>query len=142
MMEVTKTAMALNHQLYVDMPKKTFQGDDSPGFAVKLADKDMRLAVELAKAYGFNALVSRAAQESLNRAGKMGYVDRVIAALMKRGFQHHTSLSIAACGLQRVRQLWQPKCAGKKRCPRPQNWAWPRTTRCACCWPTTARLSG
>ena len=67
-MEVMKTTMALNHQLYVDMPKKTFQGDDSPGFAVKLAGKDMRLAVELAKAYGFNALVSRAAQESLNRA--------------------------------------------------------------------------
>jgi 3-hydroxyisobutyrate dehydrogenase-like beta-hydroxyacid dehydrogenase len=83
MMEVMKTTMAFNHQLYVAMPKKAFKGDDSPGFAVKLAGKDVRLAVELAKAYGFDALVSRAAQESLDRAGRMGYADRDTAALMK-----------------------------------------------------------
>ena len=118
-MEVMMTTMAFNHQLCVAIPKKAFEGDDSPGFAVKLADKDVRLAVELAKAYGFNALVSRAAQESLDRAGRMGYADRVVAALMKRGFQHHASLSIAACGLQTVRQLRRPECAGKKRCTRP-----------------------
>ena len=82
-MEVMKTTMAFNHQLYVAMPKKAFQGDDSPGFAVKLAGKDVRLAVELAKSYGFDALVSRAAQESLDRAGRMGFADRDTAALMK-----------------------------------------------------------
>ena len=83
MMEVMKTTMAFNHQLYVAMPKKAFQGDDSPGFMVKLAGKDVRLAVELAKAYGFDALVGRAAQESLDRAAKMGYAERDTAALMK-----------------------------------------------------------
>ena len=83
MMEVMKTTMAFNHQLYVAMPKKAFQGDDSPGFMVKLAGKDVRLAVELAKAYGFDALVGRAAQESLERAAKMGYAERDTAALMK-----------------------------------------------------------
>jgi 4-hydroxybutyrate dehydrogenase / sulfolactaldehyde 3-reductase len=83
MMEVMKTTMAFNHQLYVAMPKKAFKGDDSPGFMVKLAGKDVRLAVELAKAYGFDALVSKAAQDSLDRAGKMGYAERDTAALMK-----------------------------------------------------------
>ena len=83
MMEVMKTTMAFNHQLYVAMPKKAFKGDDSPGFMVKLAAKDVRLAVELAKAYGFDALVGRAAQESLDRAGKLGYAERDTAALMK-----------------------------------------------------------
>ena len=34
MMEVMKTTMAFNHQLYVAMPKKAFKGDDSPGFMV------------------------------------------------------------------------------------------------------------
>ena len=83
MMDVMKTTMAFNHQLYVAMPKKAFQGDDSPGFMVKLAGKDVRLAVELAKAYGFDALVGRATQESLERAAKMGYAERDTAALMK-----------------------------------------------------------
>ena len=83
MLEVMKTTMAFNHQLYVAMPKKAFKGDDSPGFMVKLAAKDVRLAVELAKAYGFDALVGRAAQESLDRAGKLGYAERDTAALMK-----------------------------------------------------------
>jgi 3-hydroxyisobutyrate dehydrogenase-like beta-hydroxyacid dehydrogenase len=83
MMEVMKTTMAFNHQLYVAMPKKAFVGDDSPGFMVKLAGKDVRLAVELARTYGFEALVGRAAQESLDRAGRLGYADRDTAALMK-----------------------------------------------------------
>jgi 3-hydroxyisobutyrate dehydrogenase-like beta-hydroxyacid dehydrogenase len=83
MMEVMKTTMAFNHQLYVAMPKKAFKGDDSPGFMVKLAGKDVRLAVELAKVYGFEAVVGRAAQETLDRAGKLGYAERDTAALMK-----------------------------------------------------------
>jgi 3-hydroxyisobutyrate dehydrogenase-like beta-hydroxyacid dehydrogenase len=83
MMEVMKTTMAFNHQLYVAMPKKAFVGDDSPGFMVKLAVKDVRLAVELARTYGFEALVGRAAQETLDRAGRLGYADRDTAALMK-----------------------------------------------------------
>ncbi len=83
MMEVMRTTMAFNHQLYVAMPKKAFVGDDSPGFMVKLAGKDVRLAVELAKAQGFDALVGKAAQQTLERAAAMGFADRDTAALMK-----------------------------------------------------------
>jgi 4-hydroxybutyrate dehydrogenase / sulfolactaldehyde 3-reductase len=83
MMEVMRTTMAFNHQLFVGMPKKALQGDDSPGFMVRLASKDVRLAVELARTYGFEALVGRAAQDSLERASRMGYAERDVAALMK-----------------------------------------------------------
>lgn len=82
MLEVMKTTMANNAQLYVAMPKKAFKGDDSPGFMVKLAAKDVRLAVELAKKQGFDALVGAGAQATLERAIKMGFGERDTAALM------------------------------------------------------------
>ena len=43
----------------------------------------MRLAVELAQAYGFDALVGRAAQQTLERAAALGHAERDTAALMK-----------------------------------------------------------
>ncbi len=83
MLEVMSTTMARNDQLFVAMPKKAFKGDDSPGFIVKLGSKEVRLAVELAKAQGFDALVGRAAHETLERAAKRGCAERDTAALMK-----------------------------------------------------------
>lgn len=83
MMEIMKTTMAFNHQLYVAMPKKAFKGDDSPGFAVKLACKDVRLACDLAEAQGFSALVGRGAQKTMEDAMAAGFADRDTAALMK-----------------------------------------------------------
>ncbi len=82
MIEVMKTTMAWNAQLGVAMPKKAFKGDDSPGFMVKLAAKDVRLAVELAKKQGFEALVGAGAQATLERAMHMGLGARDTAALM------------------------------------------------------------
>jgi 3-hydroxyisobutyrate dehydrogenase-like beta-hydroxyacid dehydrogenase len=82
MIEVMKTTMAWNSQLGVAMPKKAFKGDDSPGFMVKLAAKDVRLAVELAKKQGFEALVGAGAQATLERAIKLGFAERDQAALL------------------------------------------------------------
>lgn len=82
MVEVMKTTMAWNNQLGVAMPKKAFKGDDSPGFMVKLAAKDVRLAVDLAKKQGFDALVGAGAQATLERAMEMGFGERDTAALM------------------------------------------------------------
>ncbi len=82
MMEVMKTTMGWNAQLGVAMPKKVFKGDDSPGFMIKLAGKDVRLAVELAKKQGFEPLVGAGAQATLERAMKMGLGERDTAALM------------------------------------------------------------
>ena len=83
MQEVMRTTMAWNQQLAVAMPKKAFLGDDSPGFAVRLACKDVRLACELAEAQGFNAEVGRAAQSTMEKAIAMGLGERDTAALMK-----------------------------------------------------------
>jgi len=83
MQRVMRTTMAWNQQLAVAMPKKAFLGDDSPGFACRLAGKDVRLACEVAEAQGFEALVGRAAQATLDRAGMMGMGDRDTAVLMK-----------------------------------------------------------
>ncbi|HLX28282.1 MAG TPA: NAD(P)-dependent oxidoreductase [Casimicrobiaceae bacterium] len=82
MLEVFKTTMANNAQLFVAMPKKAFKGDDSPGFMVRLAAKDVRLAVELARKQGFEPLVGAGAQATLERAMKLGFADRDTAALM------------------------------------------------------------
>ena len=54
-----------------------------PGFMVKLAAKDVRLAIELAQAQGFEALVGRGAQRTLERAMEKGFGDRDTAALMR-----------------------------------------------------------
>ena len=82
MMEVMKTTMGNNVQLYTAMPKKAFKGDDSPGFMIKLAGKDVRLAVELARKQGFEPLVGAGVQATLERAMKMGFGERDTAALM------------------------------------------------------------
>ncbi len=83
MLEVMKTTMAWNQQLAVAMPKKAFIGDDSPGFMVKLAAKDVRLAVDAAKALGFDAVVGAGALATLDRAAALGYAERDTAALMR-----------------------------------------------------------
>ena len=82
MMEVMKTTMSNNVQLYVAMPKKAFKGDDSPGFMVKLACKDVRQAVELGRSQGFEPLVGAACQKTLEEAMEKGYADRDTAALL------------------------------------------------------------
>ena len=83
MLKVMRTTMAWNNQLAVAMPKKAFIGDDTPGFMVKLAAKDVRLAVQLAQALGFEARVGRAAQETLEQAIAAGFGERDTAALMR-----------------------------------------------------------
>ena len=82
MQEVMRTTMAWNQQFAVAMPKKVFVGDDSPGFAIRLACKDVRLACEAAEAMGFTPLVGRGAHATMERAIEMGKGDRDTAALM------------------------------------------------------------
>jgi len=82
MQEVMRTTMAWNQQLAMAMPKKAFLGDDSPGFAIRLACKDVRLACEAADLMGFEASVGRGAQATMERAIAQGLGDRDTAALM------------------------------------------------------------
>lgn len=82
MQEVMRTTMAWNQQFAVAMPKKAFQGDDSPGFAIRLACKDVRLACDLAESLGFEPLVGRGAQKTMENAMAQGLGDRDTAAIM------------------------------------------------------------
>ena len=82
MQEVMRTTMAWNQQFAVAMPKKAFLGDDSPGFAIRLACKDVRLACEAAEAMGFEAKVGRGAQATMEAAIAQGLGDRDTAAIM------------------------------------------------------------
>jgi 3-hydroxyisobutyrate dehydrogenase-like beta-hydroxyacid dehydrogenase len=82
MVEVMKTTMGWNQQLAVALPKKAFVGDDSPGFMVKLAAKDVRLAVAAARQQGFEPLVGNGALATLDRAAQLGRADRDTAALL------------------------------------------------------------
>lgn len=82
MQEVIRTTMGWNQQFAVAMPKKAFAGDDSPGFAIRLACKDVRLACDLAQSLGFTALVGRGAQKTMENAMAQGLGDRDTAAVM------------------------------------------------------------
>jgi 3-hydroxyisobutyrate dehydrogenase-like beta-hydroxyacid dehydrogenase len=82
MQQVMRTTMGWNQQLAVAMPKKAFVGDDSPGFMIKLACKDVRLACDLAQALGFEPLVGRAAQKTMENAIAQGLGERDTAAIM------------------------------------------------------------
>lgn len=82
MVEVMKTTMGWNQQLAVALPKKAFLGDDSPGFMVKLAAKDVRLAVAAARQQGFEPMVGAGALATLDRAAQLGRADRDTAVLL------------------------------------------------------------
>jgi 3-hydroxyisobutyrate dehydrogenase-like beta-hydroxyacid dehydrogenase len=82
MVEVMKTTMGWNQQLAVALPKKAFLGDDSPGFMVRLAAKDVRLAVAAARQQGFEPMVGAGALATLDRAAQLGRADRDTAALL------------------------------------------------------------
>ena len=104
MQEVIRTTMGWNQQFAVAMPKKAFVGDDSPGFAIRLACKDVRLACDLAEALGFQALVGRGAQKTMENAIERGLGDRDTAAIL---FEREKELGI------KVRQ--QPAAAQPPR---------------------------
>jgi 4-hydroxybutyrate dehydrogenase / sulfolactaldehyde 3-reductase len=83
MLDVMRTTMAWNQQMAVAMPKKAFVGDFKPGFMIKLAHKDVRLALGLARQAGVQPSIGNAAFASLDRAIAAGLGDQDTAALMR-----------------------------------------------------------
>jgi 4-hydroxybutyrate dehydrogenase/sulfolactaldehyde 3-reductase len=83
MLDVMRTTMAWNNQLAIAMPKKAFVGDFSPGFMVRLARKDVRLALTLADQAGVQADLGRAALAVLDRAVEAGMGAQDSAALLR-----------------------------------------------------------
>ncbi len=83
MMRVFRTTMAWNNALAIALPKRPLAGDFSPGFMMKLAHKDCRLALQMVDALGVSAPVGRAALASLDEGLKRGLQDHDVGALLK-----------------------------------------------------------
>ena len=83
MLSVLRTTMAWNNALAIAMPKRPLAGDFSPGFMMKLAHKDCRLALQMVEALGVTAPVGRAAFASLEEGLQRGLADLDVGALLK-----------------------------------------------------------
>jgi 3-hydroxyisobutyrate dehydrogenase-like beta-hydroxyacid dehydrogenase len=65
------------------MPKRSLAGDFKPGFMMKLAHKDCRLALSMVDALGAKAPVGRAALASLQEGLDRGLSENDVGALLK-----------------------------------------------------------
>jgi 3-hydroxyisobutyrate dehydrogenase-like beta-hydroxyacid dehydrogenase len=83
MMSVLRTTMAWNNALAIALPKRPLAGDFKPGFMMKLAHKDCRLALHMVEELGVSAPVGRAALASLEEGVKRGLHDHDVGALLK-----------------------------------------------------------
>jgi 3-hydroxyisobutyrate dehydrogenase-like beta-hydroxyacid dehydrogenase len=83
MMSVLRTTMAWNNQLAISMPKRSLIGDFKPGFMMKLAHKDCRLALKMIEGLGVDAPVGQATLASLDEGLKQGLQDHDVGAMLK-----------------------------------------------------------
>jgi len=83
MLSVLKTTMAWNNALAIALPKRPLAGDFEPGFMMKLAQKDCRLALQMVEGLGIAAPVGRAALASVDEAVRQGMGERDVGALLK-----------------------------------------------------------
>ena len=83
MMSVMRTTMAWNNQLGVSLPKKALADDFSLGFMVRLAEKDHRLAVQMAKSLGVETPVGSAAFDVLKQASTNGLASLDVSAVLR-----------------------------------------------------------
>jgi 4-hydroxybutyrate dehydrogenase/sulfolactaldehyde 3-reductase len=83
MISVLKTTMAWNNQLAIAMHARALKGDFEPGFMVKLAHKDCRLAIGMNEAMGVSTPVGAATFAALSEAMTKGLSDMDVGALLK-----------------------------------------------------------
>jgi 3-hydroxyisobutyrate dehydrogenase-like beta-hydroxyacid dehydrogenase len=83
MLSVLKTTMAWNNQLAISMQKRSMMGDFKPGFMMKLAHKDCRLALSMVESLGVAAPVGKATLASLTEGLDKGLQDHDVGALLK-----------------------------------------------------------
>lgn len=83
MVSVLRTTMAWNNQLAIAMHKKPLVGNFAPGFMLKLAHKDCRLALQMAESLGVKTPVGRATLASLEEGLKGGLQDMDVGAMLK-----------------------------------------------------------
>jgi 4-hydroxybutyrate dehydrogenase/sulfolactaldehyde 3-reductase len=88
MLSVLRTTMAWNNQLAIAMPKKSLSGDFKPGFMLKLAHKDCRLAVQMAEALGVETPIGRATVAHLDDGLRAGLHNLDVGAMLRLREEH------------------------------------------------------
>lgn len=83
MISVLKTTMAWNNQLAIAMHARALKGDFEPGFMVKLAHKDCRLAIGMNQELGVSTPVGSATLEALAEAMAQGLANKDVGAVLK-----------------------------------------------------------
>lgn len=83
MISVLKTTMAWNQQLAVAMHNRALKGDFEPGFMVKLAHKDCRLALAMIRSLGLDAPVGAATLGALQETMDAGMGNKDVGAVLK-----------------------------------------------------------
>ena len=83
MISVLKTTMAWNQQLAVAMHNRALKGDFAPGFMVKLAHKDCRLAMAMNASLGLDAPIGAATVATLQAAMDRGLANADVGAVLK-----------------------------------------------------------
>jgi 4-hydroxybutyrate dehydrogenase/sulfolactaldehyde 3-reductase len=83
MISVLKTTMAWNQQLAVAMHNRALKGDFEPGFMVRLAHKDCRLALAMNEALGLDAPVGAATLAVLQETVDAGMGAKDVGAVLK-----------------------------------------------------------
>lgn len=83
MMSVMRTTMAWNNHLGISLPKKALADDFTPGFMIKLAEKDQRLAIGFAAALGAAVPVGAAVHETLKEAVRGGLANMDMGAVLR-----------------------------------------------------------
>jgi 3-hydroxyisobutyrate dehydrogenase-like beta-hydroxyacid dehydrogenase len=83
MNSVMQKTMAWNSQLSVAFPARPLKGDFDPGFMLKLAHKDCRLALELIHAMGLAAPIGEATLAACQDGINQGLGERDVGVLLK-----------------------------------------------------------
>ena len=70
-----KSALGKNFDLQVRLPETLFKGDFEPRFSLKLANKDLNLAIELAASLGMDFSMAETCQIDMLKAVEKGWSD-------------------------------------------------------------------
>jgi 3-hydroxyisobutyrate dehydrogenase-like beta-hydroxyacid dehydrogenase len=83
MTSVMQKTMAWNNQLAVAFPIRPLKGDFEPGFMLKLAHKDCRIALSMIAAMNLEAPLGRAALAACQEGIDKGYAGNDVGVLLK-----------------------------------------------------------
>jgi 4-hydroxybutyrate dehydrogenase/sulfolactaldehyde 3-reductase len=83
MLDVFRSTMAANAQVDQVMRAKALADDFTPGFMVRLGHKDLRLAIDMARAFGVHTPVGSAAFDVFGEARRLGLEREDVSSILR-----------------------------------------------------------